>query len=245
MRIPNAAEVAEKAASARFMDESPFSMTAEVIENEGSRKPRFSTDVAEKSRDGLFSSLGGRMLIKMIAVPFDWENGRFDETELKEFTRHHRVLGQSNHIFDMNGRVYVALVLEFDDDAKSRSRAENPGDTQAPSNGGRATRREAAPVEVVEPKKKEAEPKKAYEPTNLNDAGRQVYERLRKWRLDRARDADIKPYLICTNRELEEIVLRRPKNLNDLGAIKGMSSAKLGQYGTALLTELRRAADAR
>jgi hypothetical protein len=47
-------ETAVEPDEARFVDESPFSRTVEVIENEGNRKPRFSIDAAEKSRDGLF-----------------------------------------------------------------------------------------------------------------------------------------------------------------------------------------------
>jgi 8-oxo-dGTP diphosphatase len=47
------------------MDESPFSMTAKVVGNGGNRKPRFSIDVAEKSRDGLFRHSKSTKLLRV------------------------------------------------------------------------------------------------------------------------------------------------------------------------------------
>ena len=47
----------------------------------------------------------------------------------------------------------------------------------------------------------------------------------------RARRDGVPPCLICTNKQLAEMVSSRPESMHKLGAIDGIGKAKLENYG--------------
>ena len=69
----------------------------------------------------------------------------------------------------------------------------------------------------------------------LHEKDRQLYERLRAWRLSRAEADGVPVYVILNNRQLTAIAQRRPRNLSELREIDGIGEAKLGHYGKAVL----------
>lgn len=70
-------------------------------------------------------------------------------------------------------------------------------------------------------------------------AGSPVFEALRKWRSQKARDENVPPYVIAHNAELEEIARLVPKTLEELENIKGFGKAKREKYGQEILKVLR------
>ncbi len=54
-----------------------------------------------------------------------------------------------------------------------------------------------------------------------------LFERLREWRKGKAEQSGVFVYIVCTNRELEEIVRRALKSLEALKIIKGMGRKKI------------------
>jgi len=62
-----------------------------------------------------------------------------------------------------------------------------------------------------------------------------LFERLRAWRLDVARQNGWAPYVIFWDTVLKEIAARRPATLDELAAVKGVGPRKLEQYGAAVL----------
>jgi ATP-dependent DNA helicase UvrD/PcrA len=64
-------------------------------------------------------------------------------------------------------------------------------------------------------------------------------ERLRAWRLERARSDGVPPYVVFHDRVLHEIADARPASLAELGAIAGVGPAKLERYGSDVLVLLR------
>jgi DNA helicase-2/ATP-dependent DNA helicase PcrA len=68
-----------------------------------------------------------------------------------------------------------------------------------------------------------------------------VGERLRAWRLERARRDAVPPYVVFHDRVLHAIAAARPESLVELSQIAGVGPAKLDRYGDELLGLLERA----
>jgi len=64
------------------------------------------------------------------------------------------------------------------------------------------------------------------------------FEALRAWRLERARADDVPAYVVFHNSTLEEIASRRPRSLDELGAVPGVGPSKLERYGEDVLAAL-------
>jgi ATP-dependent DNA helicase RecQ len=69
----------------------------------------------------------------------------------------------------------------------------------------------------------------------LDDQGQTLFEALRKWRLEVARNEKVPPYVVGSDRTLREIALMRPGNENDLALVHGIGPAKIEKYGDAIL----------
>ncbi|MBM3678685.1 MAG: hypothetical protein FJW96_12515, partial [Actinobacteria bacterium] len=69
--------------------------------------------------------------------------------------------------------------------------------------------------------------------TGETDPG--LVARLRAWRLERARQDGMPPYIILHDRTLDELAALRPTTLDELAGVKGLGPAKLDRYGLALL----------
>ncbi len=66
-----------------------------------------------------------------------------------------------------------------------------------------------------------------------------VFEALREWRANEARVQKLPPYVIFHDTVLREIAAVRPRDLDELGQIKGVGSSKLERYGAQILSQLR------
>jgi DNA helicase-2/ATP-dependent DNA helicase PcrA len=65
-----------------------------------------------------------------------------------------------------------------------------------------------------------------------------LYAALKRWRLERATADDLPAYVVFHNSTLAEIAGRRPRDLTELGAVRGVGPAKLERYGDELLAVL-------
>lgn len=79
----------------------------------------------------------------------------------------------------------------------------------------------------------------AKEDHNEEQAATAVHEglldQLKAWRLQRARNDKVAPFIIAHNTVLEDIARRIPKTKKELGRIKGMGAKKLDAYGADIL----------
>ena len=66
-----------------------------------------------------------------------------------------------------------------------------------------------------------------------------LFQRLRAWRLEKAREADVPAFVIAHNSLLRNIAAARPRSESELLAIKGMGPKKLEKYGAELLALVR------
>jgi ATP-dependent DNA helicase RecQ len=63
----------------------------------------------------------------------------------------------------------------------------------------------------------------------------ELLERLKRWRLETAREAAIPPYVVFHDRTLLEIAGRAPASLDELADVPGVGPAKLDRYGLRVL----------
>jgi ATP-dependent DNA helicase RecQ len=62
-----------------------------------------------------------------------------------------------------------------------------------------------------------------------------LFERLRAWRLERAREDEVPAYVVLHDATLRELAAAKPANVGDLAAVKGFGPAKLERYGEDVL----------
>ncbi len=62
-----------------------------------------------------------------------------------------------------------------------------------------------------------------------------LFERLRAWRLERAREDEVPAYVVLHDATLRELATAKPANESDLAAVKGFGPTKLERYGDDVL----------
>jgi DNA helicase-2/ATP-dependent DNA helicase PcrA len=65
--------------------------------------------------------------------------------------------------------------------------------------------------------------------------GDPVFDALRAWRTEAARDASVPPYVIAHDATLKAIAEERPRTLAGLRRVKGMGQARIERYGDEIL----------
>src|SRR3954462_13045754 len=66
-----------------------------------------------------------------------------------------------------------------------------------------------------------------------------LFERLKAWRLEQAREQSVPPYVVFHDATLAAIAAPRPRSVGELATIAGIGAKKLDRYGEALLRLLR------
>lgn len=82
--------------------------------------------------------------------------------------------------------------------------------------------------------------KKASPAVSLQGDEREIFERLRAWRRQKAQEEDKPAYRICSDATLAEISRRRPKGWQGLLDITGLGEKKVETYGADILQVLQR-----
>ena len=62
-----------------------------------------------------------------------------------------------------------------------------------------------------------------------------LYDRLKAYRLEKSREEEIKAYMVFTNAQLDELVERKPENLEQLLELSGFGKVKISKYGEDLV----------
>ena len=150
------------------------------------------------------------MLARVIALRFEPELKAFDNTPLRAFVKDKEVFAIRDDFFHRNDVPCLAVLVTY------RLRAP-VNQTAAPSN-----------------RKGRSDFWRALVP----DTDMPLFNALRDWRAERAKQDGIPPYLICTNRQFAEMLAMRPRSLSKLGTIRGIGKAKLEKYGQELLALL-------
>jgi len=77
--------------------------------------------------------------------------------------------------------------------------------------------------------------------TELDAAAQALFEQLRAHRLEVAREQEVPPYVVASDRTLREVALLKPRNLAELQQAHGIGPTKAERYGEGLLDVVREA----
>jgi ATP-dependent DNA helicase RecQ len=69
----------------------------------------------------------------------------------------------------------------------------------------------------------------------LTEAATPLFEALRAWRSQAAREQSVPAYIVFGDATLRAVATVRPRSLDDLAGITGIGAKKLETYGAALL----------
>nr|WP_231700023.1 ATP-dependent DNA helicase UvrD2 [Arcanobacterium phocae] len=117
----------------------------------------------------------------------------------------------------------------------------------ARTNSGRADRKRSRFLDDIWPqeqsratqaRKKSAELAREFETKHAQDMG--LYEELVQWRSRVAEESQRKPYLIFHDSVLRDVAIAKPRNLAELGRVKGVGAMKLSYFGEAVLEIVNR-----
>jgi ATP-dependent DNA helicase RecQ len=99
-------------------------------------------------------------------------------------------------------------------------------------------------VQLRQPAKRKSTPSRSSSTvvSDLAPADEALFQLLRKWRADTAREQSVPAYVILHDRTLRELAEVRPTSHGMLAGITGMGSAKIEHYGEELLALIREAA---
>jgi ATP-dependent DNA helicase RecQ len=81
-------------------------------------------------------------------------------------------------------------------------------------------------------------------PSDLDQIGGKIFEALRAWRLETAREEGKPPYVVASDRTLRDIATLRPTSMDELRMAHGIGPAKVEKFGDDILRILREAQDA-
>lgn len=90
-------------------------------------------------------------------------------------------------------------------------------------------------------KRKTPQPKASVVYSDLTPADEALFQLLRRWRADTAREQAVPAYVILHDKTLRELAEVRPVSHGLLAGITGMGSAKIEHYGEELLALIREA----
>ena len=139
--------------------------------------------------------------------------------------------GLAENVEEERRVLYVAItrgrrqtVVVADSEQPSRFLAEMRGRTPPEKRGPTEKRGSASP-----PRAKTGQ---AGTPIGFDPA---LFEKLKAWRLEAARELEVPAYIVFSNRTLEEMAARRPQTERDLLGVSGVGPTKLELYGEAVL----------
>lgn len=147
------------------------------------------------------------MLTKIITIKFDPILECFDDASLKEFIKGKEVLSIREHFFIKEEKPYIAAVIIY-----KLNSVIFPSDSKEASSKKDDSWREL-----------------------IGESDVPLFNSLRDYRSERCKKDGVPPYIICTNRQLAQIVKKRPQSLNSLMEIEGLGKAKAEKYGQEIL----------
>ncbi|MEM7310652.1 MAG: HRDC domain-containing protein [Planctomycetota bacterium] len=159
------------------------------------------------------------MRVKLFTFRYSATLGGFDEEPLQHFLRDKEVVAFREHFYAVNDVPHVTCIVTWQDAVVPAEALRAARQGTSPEPGPRRSKRGARP-----------DPSAA-----LNESDRVLFNTLREWRLQRARDQGVPPYVVLTNRELVEIVVGKP-DCATARRTRGPRTATTGTRRTATTT---------
>lgn len=68
-----------------------------------------------------------------------------------------------------------------------------------------------------------------------------IYDKMKNWRAEKARESQLPPYIIFHNAHLVAIAKHKPSNFEDLENVKGLGKSKIEKFGVEIIEVLENA----
>lgn len=149
------------------------------------------------------------MLTKIITLRFNELTDSFDDTALQEFIKNKEILSLRDHFFMRHEVPYLAVIVNYNLHAEAQPQADGK-------------------------KERDESWKELLAPEDMP-----IFNALRDWRNETSRRQGIAPYIICTNRQLAEIIQKRVGSKNQLAQIEGIGKAKVEKYGDDIIALMK------
>ena len=66
----------------------------------------------------------------------------------------------------------------------------------------------------------------------------EIYKELKAYRLEMSRKENIQPYIIYNNKQLEDLIQKMPRTIEQLQKVSGFGEVKTSKYGKDIITIL-------
>jgi superfamily II DNA helicase RecQ len=169
------------------------------------------------------------MRVKLFTFRYSATLGGFDDGVLQDFVRDKEVVAFREHFYAVNEVPHVTCVLTYQDAvvpaAVLQLAHEIPPRERPPGRPDRYQRKWSGERRDVT--------------ADLSEPERVLFNTLREWRAKKAHDEGVSAFLVFTNRQLLEIVRKRPESPNALGQLEGIGPGKVKRYGAEVLALLK------
>ena len=81
--------------------------------------------------------------------------------------------------------------------------------------------------------------KRSAQTEELTEKGRELFEELRRFRMELARKRSVPPYVVASDKTLRDMCVKLPLNEGEMLDVHGMGAKKLEQYGGLFLEKIR------
>ena len=161
------------------------------------------------------------MRVNVITLCYSPTLGVIDSAPLSDFVKDKELLSFREHFFRMDGVPHLLCVVSWQDRIV-------PLPAPARSNGS-----SSSPSPPAERKRNDDLL------SDLSEADRVLFNSFREWRNQIATKEGVSHYLILKNRQVVELIRKRPQSLTALSQFEGIGPKKVEKYGKAILGLLK------
>ena len=133
------------------------------------------------------------MQVKVITLKYDHIIRKIDDSSLTNFIKDKEVISVRDHFFMKDKCPYLVMVITY---------------------------KQNAMAEPVSEKKSKGKDKDKWREL-IDEDEMPLFNTIREWRAERARQDGVPPYVICNNLEIAHMIKKMPQSLNKLSEIEG------------------------
>jgi len=175
------------------------------------------------------------MRVKLFTFRYSATLGGFDDSPLTEFLRDKEVLAFREHFFTIHDTPHLTCVVSWQDAVVGEEELRLAKEMHEPPDDDRPQ----GPIRASSKPRRARSRRTPPDPTaGLDERERVLFNTLREWRLAKAREEGVPPFLVFTNRHFLEIVRKRPESPTALGHVSGIGPGKVERYGGEVLAIL-------
>ncbi len=153
-----------------------------------------------------------KMQIKIFNLRFSDRIDGFDDEPVRDFLADKEIISLKEYFFIRKGVPFLTVIATY-----------KAGDETK------------MPAKVQGRESDDFEPRKI-----LDDSQMKIYNSLVEWRNETAKKGGHPPFIMFSNQQVADIVMKDPKTENDLSSIKGVGNVKIAKYGKKVLEIVRK-----